>query len=92
MPQDHKLPGDKRREYRDITGAARGERISEYFDFERWPEKKTKTVTRLELLAILTREYKIKQASTWWNRVKLFLARAPGSKPAVLDAPEQEAS
>lgn len=90
LPQDHKLPSANRRGF-DAQGRAPGERLSEYFDFERWPEKKTKAVTRLELLAILTREYKVKQASTWPRRVWAYLTRPFGSAPATLATTKGEA-
>jgi hypothetical protein len=82
-PQDRKLPGDQRRGF-DASGQPRGERLSEYFDFERWPEKKVKPVTRLELLAILTREHQVKRDSAFWYRLWRFLNRPVGSKPITL--------
>lgn len=83
-PQDRKGPGGVPRGGFDATGQARGERINEYFDFERWPEKAAMKVTRIELIAILTRADEIRKASSWRHRVWLFLKRPWGSKPATL--------
>lgn len=73
---------DKRRAATDIYGKTH-ERISEYFDFQRFPEKATYRVTRNELLAVITQIERAKQARTWRGlvaRLWRFLKRPLGSK------------
>jgi hypothetical protein len=68
----------------DIRGRApaNAERLSEYFDFQRWPDKATMRVTRLELLAIVTQIERARDARTlggFLRRVWRFLKRPLGS-------------
>lgn len=79
-----------RKLYADANGQPPGERISEYFDFKRFPEKAGMKVTRLELLAILIRQEKVRRESSFLYRLWRFLRRPPGSEPAVLAATEGE--
>lgn len=53
-----------------------GEKLSEYFDFAQWPEKRDRKVTRQELLAILTRRWLIERDGVWYRRLWRWL-RAP---------------
>lgn len=60
-----------------------GERLSEYFDFKRWPEKATLRVTRMELLAMLEQHFRATEARRtegFLRRVWRFLKRPLGSK------------
>ena len=79
-----------RKLYADAKGQAPGERISEYFDFKRFPEKAEKKVTRLELLAILIRQERVRRESSWWYRLWRFLRRPPGAAPATIASTEGE--
>ncbi len=81
-----KTPMDRQqtqpRRAHNIKGEA-GERLSEFFDFKRWPEKATFKVTRYELLAILEQHFKITEARRtegFLRRVWRFLKRPVGSK------------
>lgn len=85
-PQDH-LPS--RRQLGDVRGQARGEKLSEYFDFKAWPEKADKKVTRQELLALLTRQWAVERESRWYRRVWRYLTRPRGSAPAVVPEPQE---
>ena len=79
-PRDH--AANPRRALGNIKGEG-GERLSEYFDFKRWPEKATMRVTRLELLAILTQHMKVTEARRtegFIRRIGRFLRRPLGSK------------
>lgn len=69
----------------DARGQAEPERLSEYFDFERFPDKAEKKVTRNELLAILTRYDQGRRQTTWRSRLWRFLLRPvnSGAVPAV---------
>lgn len=78
-PQDRQPPAERRGF--DATGKVPPERISEYFDFERWPEKAERSVKRLELLAILHQIEKGRVQTTWWSRLRRFLARPVNSGP-----------
>lgn len=64
-----------------------GERLSEYFDFTRWPEKATLPVRRQELLAILDRHFKAQEARRWHRRLWAFLRRPWGSGPTRVVPP-----
>lgn len=77
-PLDHQPP---RRTLGDALGRAKPERVSEYFDFRTWPEKADRKVTRQELLAILTRKWKVEQESRWYRRLWRALWAKRGSKP-----------
>lgn len=59
----------------------RQERLSEYFDFQRWPDKAKLSVTRLELLALLTQMEKGRSQNRVLARVWRFLKRPLGSGP-----------
>lgn len=79
-PQDH--AANPRRALGNIRGEG-GERLSEYFDFNRWPEKAAFRVTRMELLAILEQHFKVTEARRtegFLRRVGRFLRRPVGSK------------
>lgn len=65
----------------DARGQAKGERLSEYFDFAADPEKRTKKVTREELLAILTRKWLVERETRWWMRLWRFLQNRMGTAP-----------
>lgn len=65
----------------DARGQAKGERLSEYFDFAADPEKRTKKVTREELLAILTRKWLVERETRWYIRLWRFLQARAGSAP-----------
>lgn len=80
-PRDHQRP---RRELGDARGQAKGERLSEYFDFSTWPEKRDRKVTRGELLAILTRKYTVERESRWYRRLWAFLKARTGSGPVKI--------
>ena len=78
--QDH--AANPRRALGNVKGEG-GERLSEYFDFQRWPEKAAFRVTRNELLAILTQMERAREARTlrgFARRVWRFLKRPLGSK------------
>lgn len=79
-----------RKLYADANGQPPGERISEYFDFKKFPEKASMKVTRIELLALLIRQERVRRESAWWYRLWRFLRRPPGSPPATLAATEGE--
>lgn len=71
-----------RRPLGNIRGEG-GERLSEYFDFKRYPEKAAFRVTRIELLAILEQHFRATEArrlSGFLRRVWRFLTRPLGSK------------
>lgn len=67
------------------TGHA-GEKLSEFFDFNRWPEKMVKKVTRAELLAILDRWHRVNNEQKWYRRLGRWLKAAVGSGPVVIGA------
>jgi hypothetical protein len=71
----------------DATGKVPPERISEYFDFERWPDKATKPVQRIELLAILHQLEKGRVQTTWRSRLARFLRRPVNSGPVPATEP-----
>lgn len=77
-PSDHLPP---RRALGDAFGRAKPERLSEYFDFATWPEKRDKRVTRQELLAILTRRWRVEMETRWYRRLWRILTSRVGSKP-----------
>lgn len=79
-----------RRKYADAQGRKPPERLSEYFDFERWPEKAAKPVTRIELLAWLMRQHQVARSKKWWYRLWVYLKRKPGSEAATLATTEGE--
>lgn len=79
QPQDHLPP---RRALGNVKGEG-GERLTEYFDFQRWPEKATMRVTRIEFLAIITQLERAKEARSlggFLRRLGRFLRRPVGSK------------
>lgn len=88
QPQDRKPPGDQRRGF-DANGR-KLERISEYFDFARFPEKRDQRVTREELAAVILRMKHVEQSSSWLHRIKLFMLRPLGSPPAKLAVTQGE--
>jgi hypothetical protein len=67
----------------------REERLSEFFDFERFPEKATRKVTRAELLALLTREWAVRRDSRWSRRLWRWLTSKLGSGPLVVPQPPE---
>lgn len=73
-------PGE-RRPFGDALGRRPPERLSEYFDFERWPEKAERKVTRLELSAVLTRHFKLMESMKWYRRLWRWLKAKVGSGP-----------
>lgn len=79
----------KRPPVRDVRGQKLPERISEYFDFERYPEKTEKHVERIELLAILTQIERGKEEQRWTSRLWRFLKRPLGSGPVPATEPTQ---
>lgn len=46
------------------------ERVSEYFDFDQWPELADRKVTRIELLGILTQHHRLMREDHWWRRLR----------------------
>lgn len=78
-----------KRSYADALGKRPPERLSEYFDFQRWPDKAERKVTRMELLAILDRHFKAQQAMRWYTRLWRWLARPLGSRPSQVVPPTQ---
>lgn len=79
-----------RRPLGDVRGQAKGERLSEYFDFAADPEKRTKKVTREELLAILTRKWLVEREMRWYIRLWRFLQNRMGQKPAPIGGGKSE--
>lgn len=78
-PNEH--AANPRRALGNIRGEG-GERLSEYFDFKRFPEKATLRVNRFELLAILEQYFKVTEARRTegvLRRVWRFLKRPVGS-------------
>lgn len=78
-PLDHLPP--QRRPLGDASGRAKPERLSEYFDFNTFPEKRDRKVTRGELLAILTRKWRVESESRWYVRLWTYLTAKRGSEP-----------
>lgn len=74
---------------RDVRGQKLPERMSEYFDFQRWPEKAEMKVTRNELMAWLTQYARASQQMRWYSRLWRFLRAPIGSGPVkATEAPE----
>jgi hypothetical protein len=73
----------------DVKGE-RVERLSEYFDFTQWPEKRTMKVTRQELLAILTRQWAVQRDSQWHRRLWRWLKARWGSPQLVVPEPKDK--
>lgn len=67
---------------RDVRGQKNAERASEYFDFQRWPEKAELKVTRNELLFWLTQYGRAQTQLHWYVRVWRFLRNPMGSGPS----------
>ncbi|MGH3428491.1 MAG: hypothetical protein ACRDQZ_13140 [Mycobacteriales bacterium] len=65
------------------------ERFSEYFDFERWPEKAEYKVTRLELFAVLQRHWSVVRDSRWYRRLWRWLKAKMGSGRLVVPRPPE---
>lgn len=86
-PMDHQ---PARRSFRDANGRPVPERLSEYFDFTRWPEKATRSVNRTELLALLTRWHMVQRDSRWYRRLWRWLRARAGSGPAIVPQPPSE--
>lgn len=74
-------PGQRPRRGFDARGQAKGERLSEYFDFRSDPEKRVKKVTREELLALLTRKWLVEREMRWYIRLWRFLQARMGTAP-----------
>lgn len=79
------------RSYADALGKKPPERLSEYFDFQRWPEKGGLTVKRNELLAILTQMQRGREAARWHRRVWRWLTTKLAWKHTALP-PESTAA
>lgn len=90
MPMDHLAPQPTRKQLGDATGRAKPERLSEYFDFATYPEKRDRKVTRGELLALLTRRWQVEQSMRWYRRAWRWLTAKKGSGPVRV--PEEPAS
>jgi hypothetical protein len=82
---------DRRTSYADALGRKPPERLSEYFDFQRWPEKAALNVKRIELLAILERDYQMRRQGAWHRVVWRWLRARVGSGP-VARVPEKPAT
>jgi hypothetical protein len=65
-----------------------GEKLSEFFDFDQWPDKMARKVTRAELLAVLDRWYRVNESQKWWRRLWRFLKAQRGSGPVTI--PEEK--
>ena len=76
IPTDRQPP---RRDLGDVRGRE-GERLSEYFDFTQWPEKRDRKVLRGELLAILTRQWRVERESKWYRRMWRYFANKVGAE------------
>lgn len=87
QPQDRKAPGDQRRGQFDVNGRAPGERISDYFNFQQFPDKAGLKVTRNELLAILTQLERGKSEQRFLSRLWRFLRRPVNSGPVPATEP-----
>ncbi len=81
---------DRRATARDIYGKPKPERASDYFDFERSPDKAAMKVTRHELLFFLTQIERARRGMRWYSRLWRFLKAPLGSGP-VKAAPGIEA-
>lgn len=68
----------------------REERLSEYFDFERWPEKADRKVTRIELFALLQRRFAVERDMRWYRRLWRWLRNKMGSGRLVVPQPPGE--
>lgn len=77
-----------RRELGDAAGRAKGERLSEYFDFRTWPEKADRKVTRAELLAILTQRWLVEREARWYRRLWRYLKARTGSPIEKIGVPD----
>lgn len=73
--------------FRDVRGGPAPERLSDYFDFQRFPEKGEKSVKRFELLAILTQLERGKSEQRFRSRLWRFLKRPLGSGPVPATEP-----
>lgn len=81
----------KRQPLGDATGKIRGERLSEYFDFERWPEKADRKVTRHELSILLNRMIAVQRDQKWTRRLWRWLrAKVGTSGPQIVPEPPRE--
>lgn len=78
------------RELGDATGRAKAEKLSEYFDFTAYPDKRDRRVTRGELLAILTRKWAVERESRWYRVLWRWLRSRGGSGPVVVPNPQPE--
>ena len=88
QPQD-RLPA--RRALGDATGKPQGERISEYFDFTTWPDKRDMKVKRGELLAILTRQWQVERETRWYRRLWRWAWAKRGSGPQTVGEVKHDA-
>lgn len=77
QPQDRLPP---RRALGDVSGRE-AEKLSEYFDFEKFPEKADRKVTRRELLAWLMRQNAVQEQRRWHRRLWAWLVARRGSSP-----------
>lgn len=78
----------RKRTYADATGKPKGERVSEYFDFVTWPEKADRKVTRVELLALMTRWRLVERESRWYRVLWRWLKAKSGSTPTPIGGGE----
>lgn len=83
------MKGAPQSPYRDVLGRKAPERLSEYFDFDRFPDKAERRVTRIELMAILESIHKHEKRNRWYTRLWRWL-KSPRSKPVVPPTPESE--
>ena len=81
---------DKRKAFGDVYGRQRPERLSEYFDFERWPEKAEKKVTRHELQVLLSQYHRALRYNSWYSRLWRWLTGRWGKPVEATPTPTQE--
>jgi hypothetical protein len=74
---------ERRTSYADAFGRSPGEKLSEFFDFERWPEKAEKKVTRHELSVILSQYHRAIRYGAWYMRLWRWLLAKRGSGPVA---------
>lgn len=81
-----RMSPEAHRQYADANGQ-QPERLSEYFDFDRFPDKAKMKVTRNELLAIITMLERGKQQQTFAHRLWRFLKGRVNSGPVRATEP-----
>lgn len=75
------MKGRDQSPFRDVLGRKAPERLSEYFDFDRFPDKAERRVTRIEFLAVLESIHKHEARNRWHRRLWRWLT-GPRKKPA----------